>query len=417
LVLPPLALASALATVPAVADCPDAYDYVAIADTAGELASLGQRPSLQGNGRVAFTAELDAGGSGIFAGLGLDPPIPWKLDATADPDSEYLLFADPVLEGDRIAFWAQRDEGEGVEQGVFLLQGPDNDMEIVLERTPTNGSDFLYVDPDPDLTAFGSIQVLFTGQRASTLDYVVALGPSLTDLVVSSSHDETAYQSVSVSRQGFGTFAFYAQDEATFAGRVRYQAGTTVAEGGPDAFPDTEPVVSDFGEVAYLWLYQLDPPPAPLEEQVVSWGGGIHAVYVDSALDPLRDFSHLSIAATGASTGFAGDGGGGSGPGQCVAFRAFDEANAREAILVADEDGYWTVLAEGQPLFDGVVADVQVSKQSYGSCGQVAIWVLLATANGNRELVVRADPLPAPCHIFSDGFESGDTEAWDQVAL
>ena len=99
-----------------------------VADTRGEFASLGFRPpSLNNNGDVAFLADLDSGGSGIFVG--------------PDPINDRVIFTGDTLDGStvqNITFCEEglSDSGELTFVAQLEADTPDGFRTAVFRATP-----------------------------------------------------------------------------------------------------------------------------------------------------------------------------------------------------------------------------------------------------------------------------------------
>ncbi|MCI0457311.1 MAG: PEP-CTERM sorting domain-containing protein, partial [Gemmataceae bacterium] len=143
-----------------------------IADDSGPFSSVGA-PSLNAGGTVAFLAELDAGGQGIFTGSG------GPITTIADTTGPFGFFGNPALNaGGTVAFIAFPDAGG---QGIFTGSGGPT---TTIADTTGPFSSF----SEPALNAGGTVAFgafldaggtgIFTGPNPAT-DAVIRTGDPL----------------------------------------------------------------------------------------------------------------------------------------------------------------------------------------------------------------------------------------------
>lgn len=104
----------------------NSFSKVTIADTNGSLFSSIHSFSLDDMGNVAFTAEFDVGGEGVFIGNGLSPTI----TSVADSFGPFDTFSGVSISNSGVAFGATLDLGQG--SGVYT--GPNHLTDKVLTK-------------------------------------------------------------------------------------------------------------------------------------------------------------------------------------------------------------------------------------------------------------------------------------------
>ncbi len=338
------------------------WTFTRIVDDAGALANLPNQAAINESGVVAFRADFDAGGRGIFTGDGTGAVTP-----VADTSGGYDDFSTPTINasGD-VAFVGILDSGGS---GVYRIDG--GGTQTIAE------SGVVYTDFSGSLTATPSINA--SGDVAFTANLVA------------------------------GGRGIYVGDGAAPV--------PIVVEPGP--FPNlSAPSLNDLGQVAFWGSNDLQRGSGGPLTDMAAIGDPAGGSTISTLVNPfgtLNDLGQIAFQA-GLASGpgdvgiFVSDGttitsvltsgaGGIFGPAAIndagwVAFETIFDLSVK-AFTGAGVD---TVLAPGVAL-DGssVVSARFFSPEGLNDAGQLVVWAELA--DGRRGLY-RADPVPEPAAVL-----------------
>jgi len=408
-----LAAVTAAGTGAARADCPERFEFVVIADDAGELALsdpqfIGNHaiPSLGPDGKVAFTSWLDAGGREIL--VGDERTLVVRLrDRDADPDSDWTWLDGALLSGD-VAFFT----------GMLERMGPVGTQSWPALGATNNGSvtdEIAVGEPGGRFSSFGDLDVTSDGLVAvGVLDQ--QRGPAIATarfggaLQVIASGANSTYGGVSI---GQGDDVSYFLTTATGL-RLVASSGDVVDQTDPDSGLGPEPPISmgPGTAIAYTHSYAHPTMPGRAGLQIRRWNPstGTSSILADTVAGDFGLHANRVKVSLLDQTGLAGDGNG-NGWGGCVAFLGTG-AEGRDAIFIADEDGIATIVQEGDEIAGRIAGSLDMGPMAIHATGQIAFWATL----GDREAIIRADPATGPGGGGGDdagGDDAGDGDPGD----
>lgn len=341
------------------------YVFTRIADTSGEFSSFSDSgghgaPAVNEHGVVAFFANLDSGGSGIFTGSG--GPTTTIAD-TAGPFASFeqepvmgiFIAASPDINHvGRVVFYAELDGGE---RGVFTGDG-------VSTTTIEDSS-----GPHADFGIFPSIN------SSGAVAYMAVLDGGGEEII----RMDGAETTIASTLAGFNSLARIASlndfGVVAFLGTLNSGVqGVFKGDGGPTmTIADDTGAFQFFGEpdfnnagVAAFWVV-LD---VAAETMILKGDGGPTTTVADTT-DNFAELYFVSINNAGTVAYRARPSGGGSG-----IFTGPDP--------VADK-----VIATDDPLDGLTVMDVYMSPRGLGEQGQIGF---VATMSDLRTRIYRADP-------------------------
>ncbi|ODS30298.1 MAG: PEP-CTERM motif protein [Candidatus Scalindua rubra] len=273
------------------------YIYTQISGTSCSFSGFGS-PSINDSGTVAFWADLDAGGSGIFTGNG------GSLTTIADTSGSLSGFngTPSINDSGTVAFWAALDAGgEGIVTG-------DGGSTTVLYDTSGSINGFDQVDPSINDSGLVAFQVDISGGDEGI--YRGNGGP-ITVIAVRSSTVEGISPSINnfgtVSFKGLGGFSPGWPSDGIFTS----SGGplTTIADAnGPFFFSGSSSnntSINDSGMVAFwAWLdtggHGIFTGPDDVVDKVIRTGDTLFGSTVTSLLFSrrgLNDFGQLAFYA------------------------------------------------------------------------------------------------------------------------
>ncbi len=330
------------------------YDFILIADTAGPFSGLGA-PIINNAGTVAFNANLDVGGGGIFIGSG--GPVTTLYDA-AGPLMNPSLSS--INDAGTVAFSAFLG---GDDFGIFTGNGGPTTT-IAATAGPFLSFGGLSINNagtvafSAFLDAGGDGMFIFTGSGGPT----TAIGGPFGGLSPPFINDA-------------GTVAFFAVD---LDGRNR---GIFTGSGGPIAtIADTSGPFSNFGLFGSVSINNAGTVAfgATLDAggQGIFTGNGGATTTIADTNGPFRAFFSSSINNSGT-----------------VAFDAALVPIASRGIFTGPDPVADRVIGTGDTLFGSTVLGLFFDQEGLNDHGQIAFFARLADG---RQVIVRADPQVIP---------------------
>ena len=378
----------------AAATCPDAFDYVIIADDTGDLAlenpdSLTEvsLPSINVDGDVGFRSWTD-GGSALHWGDG-NQLVEVYLDAeVTGSTSELRLVGQPAMNADH-AFAVRAfvpATNDALVMGVVTVGAGGASVVVDADRLdPDNPSPYSGFGSDVDITESGAPIVSATALNG--VDSFILAG----DNPVVTSNAEARGLRSPISN-GTTAVAYLATSSDTSQGLFQGTPPSEVAAGDPDTGlgPSGRPALNRGGAVAWVHVYEDPNDPARGAQRIERAFGGGRTVLADSA-----DGAFIQTSATTVSMGrsmldvvdplpYATD---------CVVFNGVDPVVGGDALFIVDEDGLATVVTELDEVDGAVATSVEISALAANSLGQVAFFARLSDG---RNAIVRADPVDLP---------------------
>jgi hypothetical protein len=349
------------------------YTFSNLYDSSGPFSSFAV-PALNDSGTVAFSASLDAGGSGIFTGNG--GPTTTIADTTG-PFEGFGGFA--LNDSGAVAFHAFEDSGFPPIGGIFTGTGGP--------PTPIYGTDFAHFVVSLSFNNNGAVALLVEESEVDFFSRIVTgSGGPLTTLYEINDSSFVFGNFVPINDSGTVAFLAFLDPFGSVEGIVTGSGGptTTIADSsGPFSFfyssegnSTSTYDLNDNGRVAFL--VGLDAGGAGI---FTSSGGPITNI-VDTSGPFLFFFSFGGGQAPGFSLNNSG----------AVAFSAALDTGGF-GIFTGPDALVDEVISVDEPLFGSTVAELLMGEGSLNDTGQIAFFYELADG---RTGIARADPLAIP---------------------
>ena len=364
------------------------FTFTKIADTSNTFSNFLPNPSINDAGTVAFTANLDSGGRGIFTGTG-GAITPIALSNAANGGNPVIsgLYSDPSINNvGTVAFGAITTSSN--RETIFTASGRPGEPHTTI-------TDIAYGAPvinDLGTVAF----VAFVPPPVSPLfdlpSILVSNGGTITT-VVSSSQTKAAVSSLALSNTG--TLAF-SEGLSTYLSGPDAGVFTVDSTGGPittvvrGAVYGNGPVsINRSGTIAG----RVSSNAGHSEIFTVSRSGGPLTTVVSGG------FSFAPGILTQVDTPSINDNG-------TVAFSAVLRGESGQGIFIGPDPEADKVIATGDSLFGSTVEsfrsfngqDIGFSTRGLNNRGQIAFYAQLADGTSG---IFRADPVTVPESSFS----------------
>ncbi|MBD2606894.1 hypothetical protein H6G81_20750 [Scytonema hofmannii FACHB-248] len=210
-----------------------ALTYTKIADSNDLFSKFGFFPAINNDGTITFSADLDAGGSGIYIGSGENTSL------IADRSGQFSSFFPPAIaDTGLVAFKAVLDEGT---VGIYTSE---NTVPIANSRVAAGLGDLAI--NSKGIVAFS--QILDQGIRAVLTNYD---GINTTIADSSDTNPYSRFEGIAINNTG--TVAFTAELKATGRGIYTVNNGntTTIADTNGEFDFLFNPAINNAGTVAF----------------------------------------------------------------------------------------------------------------------------------------------------------------------
>ncbi len=388
---------------------PNNFIFTKIADTNGEFSSFFSGASINNKGTVAFGANLDAGGQGIYASNGRITKTIADTNSSSGSFSRFTystsdsnrfsFFPDPVFavtpsinDRDTVAFVSVDSSNSAVPTPGTIFTGNGNSAPVPVSLVP----DTLF--PGPFAAGYPSINnagtVVYLGINFRNFGILTSDGR-----LIDFESDGRAGTVDSPTINDAGTIAYRRQllgsrfqilsNNATQNSNIIYENIFPFFV-GTQQFGFNSPSINNAGTVSFVTVPEADQvegfPAGTLnpKKAVVLKSNGTNTIAV---ADTSGDFSSFGImgfpdgnTAIYNLTSINDRGN--------VAFLA-DLDTGGEAIFIENNSVLERTIATGDSLFGYTVVDLTLSREGLNDRGQVAFIAKLAN---NTEVVVRANP-------------------------
>lgn len=330
-----------------------AFTFTQLADTTDRFSSLGFFPSINDAGTVVFSAELQAGGSGIFTSSS------GAITTIVDTNGPFSLFAQTPVINDQniIAFRANLDT---IGSGIFTSSS--GAITTIAESQQPRG-----VFGDPAINNRGA--VVFPANQndpnAAGSSILISQGESIVT-IVDSSGPFSFFEEVTINDNAVA-FSAVLDDGSRGIFINRDAETTTIVNTNSDFSFLANPVINDSNTVAFNGVLQA------VRQGIYTVSDGKTTTIVDNS-DAFQFFENPSINNTGT-----------------VAFKGVLDTGL--CIFTSSNSILDDVVAVGDSLADSEVTDLFLSNQGLNDRNQIVFYAKLANGTSG---IFRADPEPIP---------------------
>ncbi len=373
------------------ATCPEAYTYTIVHEVKPGFPPEVELsvPSINRSGEVSWT-QWDKGEASIWWGDGTGPPTEIVRDGegTGLVGTTLLIRSPPVMGVSREVAFSGSIVRDGLDFDAVFTAEPNAAPELVMHMDrahPQSPSPFQRWGGTVDISAQNKAVYM-----ASVDGFDTRLYEGSAKIVRDSANGGPVFGSAEMNSGD--AFVYLGTDvDAGYAGGL-YRSPTTLLVSEPasgEAWVGGTPVISDYGSVAYEWVYP-DPKDASRTAQqiVLTQIPGGPVILADSAVGDFSRHPEAEILAfTSAPTSGLNIP---PGPYDCVVFSAGDPQGYGDTLFIADPDGLGTVVTTADLVGGAFPVVLQISPSAANGDGQVAF---LASLSGGTEAIVRADPV------------------------
>jgi hypothetical protein len=329
------------------------YTFTLIADTSGVFTHLHSPPAINASGRVVFTGDLAAGGSGVFTGSG------GALTTIAESGGPFLWVGGNTINADgTVVVWASLAAG-----GDAIMTGDGGSLSAIADTTT-----FTWLCCRASISDDGTVAFSGTLDGVSNI-FTRAVGGSLTSIVPGTGALKPTFTGPAPTIDSAGVVVF----AASMPG-VGFSLYTGSGAAPPALIVDRlSGGFFDFGirPAIAAGLVAFEGVRASGIHGIYMTRGGLVTTIADNAAI-FFDFVDPAVNSLGEVAFVAGLVGG-------------DWAMFSGSHPVVDR-----VIGLNDSLFDSTMVVVDVLRGGINDAGQIAFWAGLA--NG-RQVIVRADPV------------------------